>query len=151
MKKNISKPKPNFFTEHKDLLIAGGTIVVLAGAGFTWYYLQKKKQPNSQRDIATITETPKSAIHSIKNVPSAVTRKSGYPLQYGSRHTDVKILQRYLKFYKEYLGTTGAKGDGVDGIFGPKTARAAKKRLGKSVFTQQDIEGMKRALKTMGK
>jgi hypothetical protein len=60
-------------------------------------------------------------------------------------------LQAYLKIYKENLGKSGAKRDGVDGVFGPLTLKAAKKRLGKSEFTEKDISGMRKALKMMGK
>ncbi|GAK75608.1 hypothetical protein JCM19296_1200 [Nonlabens ulvanivorans] len=63
----------------------------------------------------------------------------------------MKILQRYLKIYKEDLGKTGPKRDGVDGQFGPKTSRAAQKRLKKTVFTQADIAGMRKALSSLGK
>lgn len=72
-------------------------------------------------------------------------------MKLGSRHADVKVLQRYLKIYKEDLGKTGAKRDGVDGNFGPKTSKAAQKRLKKTVFTQADIAGMRKALLSLGK
>ncbi len=160
MKKAITKSTSNFFTENKDLLIAGGTIITLVGAGFTWYYFQKKKKQKqmtltgSKQSTAVsqnTTTSSKVAVRSVSKRSASSTGKSGYPIKYGSRHPDVKILQRYLKIYKEDLGTSGARRDGVDGIFGPKTARASKKRLGKSVFTTSDINGMRNALKAMGK
>ena len=80
-----------------------------------------------------------------------IITKRGYPIKMGSRHADVKVLQRYLKIYKEDLGRSGPKRDGVDGIFGPKTSRAAQKRLKKTVFTQTDIAGMRKALLSLGK
>ena len=61
----------------------------------------------------------------------------------------VKILQRYLKIYKLPLGKTGPNRDGVDGIFGPKTASAAQKQLGKTVFQKADIDAMKKTLQTL--
>ncbi|WP_346881308.1 peptidoglycan-binding domain-containing protein [uncultured Algibacter sp.] len=160
MKKTITKPKPNFFTKNKDLLIAGGAIVLLAGAGATWYYLKKKKETLKKNDLTSTGLTSASMSSSGRlNTPvrpnstplSSTSTTSGYPIKYGSRHADVKVLQRYLKIYKADLGSTGPKRDGVDGIFGPKTARASKKQLGKSVFTTSDIDGMRRTLKTMGK
>lgn len=47
-------------------------------------------------------------------------------LKRGSRGPEVAQLQRYLKAqgYGELLGETGPAGDGVDGIFGPKTESA---------------------------
>ena len=154
MNKAIIESKPNFFTKNKDLLIAGSAIVLLAGAGVTWYYLKKKKEKlvNSNSVSTGLTSmsnpTPRRAN---TRALSPISSKTVYPIQYGSRHADVKILQRYLKIYKMDLGSSGPKKDGVDGIFGPKTARAAKKQLGKSIFKTSDIDGMRRTLKTMGK
>jgi peptidoglycan hydrolase-like protein with peptidoglycan-binding domain len=93
---------------------------------------------------------PSSSTSSGSSTKPVIT-KTGYPIKYGSRHPDVKILQRYLKIYKEDLGKTGPKRDGVDGQFGPKTSRAAQKRLKKTVFTQADIAGMRKALSSLGK
>lgn len=161
MKKAITKSTSNFSTENKDLFIAGGTIITLVGAGFTWYYFQKKKKQKQMNSLGSkestalaqnTTTSSKVAVRSVsKRSSSSSSNKSGYPIKYGSRHSDVKILQRYLKIYKENLGTSGASRDGVDGIFGPKTARASKKRLGKAVFSASDINGMRSTLKTMGK
>lgn len=147
--KNTSKnTSTNFFEQNKDLIIAGSAIVVVAGAGFAWYYFKKKKenkQTISKNTITLPTQNRMPVISQRSSTPSKKV-KLGYPLQFGSRHKDVKILQGYLKIYKEDLGRTGKKRDGVDGIFGSKTLRAAKKRLGKSVFTSKDIAGMRKAL-----
>ena len=156
MKKTNKKAAPNFFNKNKDLLIVSGAIVLLAGAGITWFYVKNKKEKLAESNKATAEIVPISVakkstiIPRSKSLPST-SSSSGYPIKYGSRHTDVKILQRYLKIYKADLGNTGSKRDGVDGIFGPKTAREAKKQLGKSVFTLSDINGMRKALKTLGK
>ncbi|WP_062062690.1 hypothetical protein [Aquimarina longa] len=74
-----------------------------------------------------------------------VNRK--YPLAYGTCHPDVETLQKYLKIYKEDLGNSGTNKDGVDGMLGRKTIKAARKRLGKNSFTEKDIEGMKTDIK----
>jgi len=148
MKKTSQNTDSNFFKDNKDLVIAGSAIVIVAGAGFAWYYFKKKKESKQTTAENTITVATKNTtpIASKRSSLPAKKVKSGYPLQFGSRHPDVKVLQRYLKIYKEDLGKTGKKRDGVDGIFGSKTLRASKKRLGKSVFTSKDIVGMQKAL-----
>lgn len=154
-------------TKNKELLVVGGVIVVLAGAA-TAYYLMTKKKEKKEAELASasssgITTVPSgsSSYQTPPFIPSSstssssstkpVTTKTGYPIKYGSRHPDVKILQRYLKIYKEDLGKTGPKRDGVDGQYGPKTSRAAQKRLKKTVFIQADIAGMRKALSSLGK
>ncbi len=166
MKQTKSKVTPSFMTKNKDILVVGGVIVVLSGAAIAYYYMTKKKDKKDGID-SNITSTiasnsagssttynsppfvPVSTGGSSLNTKPIITK--GYSIKLGSRHTDVKILQRYLKIYKEDLGKTGAKRDGVDGNFGPKTLRAAQKRLKKTVFTQADIAGMRKALLSLGK
>lgn len=155
MKNTVQKSTPNFFSQNKDLIIASSTILLLATAGYTWYYFKKKKENTLSSEKTQAQLIPSKAA----NFPMIATSKKGSEsalkerstIKYGSRSAAVKILQRYLKIYKEDLGNSGVKSDGVDGIFGPKTASAAKKRLGKAVFNQSDIDGMERTLKTMGK
>ena len=73
---------------------------------------------------------------------------SSYPLNYGTRHADVKILQQYMKkMHNAYLGSYGINKDGIDGHFGKLTKNAAIKHLKKVSFTEEDISGMKTALK----
>ena len=168
MKQTNLKAKPSFMTKNKDLLVVGGVIVVLSGAALTYYLMTKKKEKKklAQANTSTASTTsvpvttttfttppfiPVSTGSSSSSNTKPVTTKRGYPLKMGSRHADVKILQRYLKIYKEDLGRTGPKRDGVDGIFGPKTSRAARKRLKKTVFTSADIAGMRKALTSLGK
>ena len=158
MKQTQSKSTPTFIAKNKDILVVGGVIVVLASAAITYYYLSKKKQKkenfvntNDSADSETsitVIKTPPFVSTSTKK-PS--TTKPGNLIKMGSRHPDVKVLQRYLKIYKEDLGRTGPKRDGVDGIFGPKTAKASQKRLGRTVFTQADMAGMRKALLSLGK
>lgn len=164
MKKTQSKKTLSFFAKNKEALVVGGVIVVLAGAGLTYYYIQKKKDKKKEMasndaSIKLDTSSSSSEYKTPPFVPSGtssssskpVITKKGYPIKYGSRNADVKILQRYLKIYKEDLGRSGSKRDGVDGIFGPKTSKAAQKRLGKTVFAQADIAGMRKALLSLGK
>lgn len=167
MKQTKTNAKPSFMAKNKDLLVVGGVIVVLAGAGLTYYLMTKKKDKKISQNAngtSTTTTTTTSSGSGTSYTPPFVpvssgsssgtrpnTPKRGYPIKMGSRHPDVKILQRYLKIYKEDLGRSGPKRDGVDGIFGPKTSRASQKRLKKTVFTSADIAGMKKALKSLGK
>jgi len=147
MKKAVSKQEVNFFQKNKEVFIIGGSIVVLAGVGFTWYYLKKKEE---RTNIAS-QSAKNPRVTTIEVPSSAVDNTSSFRIRRGSRHPYVKILQRYLKMYKEDIGRSGANRDGVDGIFGPKTEKAAKNRLGKTVFTKKDIDGMRDALKMLGK
>ena len=166
MKQIKTKPKPSFAKKNKDILVVGGVIVVLAGAAITYYVMSKKKEKKqiasaSSSTTGTFIPSSTSSYQTPPFIPSSSgtsssgskppQTKSGYPIKYGSRHPDVKVLQRYLKIYKEDLGRSGPKRDGVDGIFGPKTSRAAQKRLKKAVFTTTDIAGMRKALKSLGK
>lgn len=164
MKQIKTKLKPSFVRKNKDVLVVGGVIVVLAGAALTYYLMTKKKE---KKLASTTTPSPGTVVSNTAGtsytppfVPvssgstSSTTSKSPFKdgsIKMGSRGNDVKILQRYLKIYKEDLGRSGPKRDGVDGIFGPKTARAAQKRLKKTVFTKADISGMFKALKSLGK
>lgn len=167
MKQTKSKVAPSFMAKNKDLLVVGGVIVVLAGAATAYYFMTKKKEKKELADASGTTtavsttsgtsttyQSPpfvpiNTSTSSSSTKPIITTR--GYPIKIGSRHADVKVLQRYLKIYKEDLGRSGPKRDGVDGIFGPKTSRAAQKRLKKTVFTQTDIAGMRKALLSLGK
>lgn len=166
MKQKSTTANTSFMTKNKDLLVVGGVIVVLAGAATAYYFMTKKKEKKeaelaSDSSGVTTVASGSSSYQTPPFIPSSSTSsssstkpvitKTGYPIKYGSRHPDVKILQRYLKIYKEDLGKTGPKRDGVDGQFGPKTSRAAQKRLKKTVFTQADIAGMRKALSSLGK
>ena len=167
MKQTKSKVAPSFMAKNKDILVVGGVIVVLAGAAVTYYYMNKKKEKKTTADsnattsVASNSSGTSTTYQSPPFVPvitgssssstKPIITKRGYPIKIGSRHADVKVLQRYLKIYKEDLGRSGPKRDGVDGIFGPKTSRAAQKRLKKTVFTQADIAGMRKALLSLGK
>ncbi len=146
MEQMQTKKATAFIAKHKDILVVSGVIVVLASAAATYYYMKKKKSATNSPGTNTAFMNAKSSI-----AANALINKNGYPIKPGSRHPEVKILQRYLKIYKENLGTSGSKRDGVDGIYGSKTAIVAQKRLKKTVFTQVDIAGMRKALLSLGK
>ncbi|EDP96540.1 hypothetical protein U8527_10520 [Kordia algicida OT-1] len=153
---------PSFLAKHKTPLIIGSIVFVVAGIGITYYVMSKKKKKQSQEKSGIAQSTANIAVSPSRYTPPFTSSgtKTTIPVQassskivvkYGSRGSLVRILQRYLKMLHEDLGKTGAKRDGVDGAFGPKTAKAAKRKLGKTVFTTTDIEKMKKALKTLGK
>ena len=161
MKQQI-KTAENDPNSSKELLVVCGIILVLAIGGFTWYYFSKKQDNPEPNDDANL-ESDDSTGTSIFTTPpfrptstntsvstSTSSSSSAVYIKRGSRHPDVKILQRYLKYYKEPLGRSGAKRDGVDGIYGKLTERAARKRLGKTSFTRSDITSMKNTLKVIG-
>ena len=155
MKQTQSKATPSFMAKNKDVLIVGGVIVVLAGAAVAYYHMTKKKDKRTSNSSSASTTYDSPPFVPVNTSSSSSTKpivtKRGYPIKMGSRHVDVKVLQRYLKIYKEDLGNSGSKRDGVDGIFGLKTSRAAQRRLKKTAFTQADILGMRKALSSLGK
>lgn len=161
MKEQI-KTVDNSPNSSKELLVVGGVILVLAIGGFTWYYLSKKQDNPAPNDDANLESDDPTSTSIFTTPPfrptstnasvstSTSSSSSAVYIKRGSRHPDVKILQRYLKYYKEPLGRTGPKRDGVDGIYGKLTERAARKRLGKTSFTRSDITSMKNTLKVIG-
>ena len=159
--KQQMKTTDNSPNSSKELLVVGSVILVLAIGGFTWYYFSKRDNPapndangDSDNPIdTTIFSTPPFRPIPSTNTSSTSNSTSSSSSTYikrGSRHPDVKILQRYLKYYNEPLGRSGPKRDGVDGIYGKLTARGAQKRLGKTSFTRSDIISMKNTLKLLG-
>ncbi len=164
MKKASVGKMPNMPKKGKNNttgIIIGVTVLVAVGGAAYWYFNRKKKEEDQLELViggAPVSRnTPRRTNPNISTptitTPPRRTRfrctNSGYPLAYGTCNEGVKVLQRYLKIYNEDLGTTGPGKDGVDGMFGSKTARAAKKRLNKVSFTQKDIKGMKTSLKMM--
>ncbi|MEP0271429.1 MAG: peptidoglycan-binding protein [Balneola sp.] len=134
----------------------GGMIILLAGTGLTIWYIRRKKSQqvsalsdkDSKDHLTMLSAKPKRTI----TTPRFKCISKSYPLNYGTCHEDVEILQRYLRTsFKEDLGKSGRKKDGVDGMFGPKTKQIAEQRLGKTSFTASDIIGMKSALKVVGR
>ena len=126
------------------LWVGLGVIALLGGAT---YWIVKKRKEKEEAELLGITEdSPKEVKQMVRTSRFRCVNKD-YPLSYGTCNEDVKILQRYLKMYKEDLGSSGKNKDGVDGMFGSKTAKAARKHLGKVSFNKQDIEGMKTSIK----
>ncbi len=132
--------------KNTTLWIGLGVIALLGGAT-SW--MVKKRKEKEEAQLLGITEDSPKEIKKMGRTSTSRFRciNKAYPLGYGTCHADVKILQRYLKIYKEDLGSSGATKDGVDGMFGSKTAKAARKHLGKVSFTKQDIQGMKTSIK----
>lgn len=161
MNKKIKKPNLPKKGNNDDTtlwIIVGGLTLVLGGVGY-WYYKKRKAKQDAFPMGITDTTSAKPIVRSggsgTVSTSGSTSRpsrfrctSSSYPLQYGTCHKDVKVLQSYLvKMYKEDIGASGRNKDGVDGMFGNKTSRAAKKHLGKVSFSSEDIAGMKRAIK----
>ncbi|WP_299186647.1 LPXTG cell wall anchor domain-containing protein [uncultured Aquimarina sp.] len=153
-KKPIAKKTKN---DDKSLwIIIGVTTLALTGIGY-WYYRKRKKKsemfPSGAEDLdreiaSTITNNTTRRPKITRRPTRFRCNSSGYPLEYGTCYKDVKILQSYLsKIYKADLGRSGSNKDGVDGMFGNKTNKAAKKHLQKTSFSKQDIDGMRTAIK----
>ncbi|WP_027393167.1 LPXTG cell wall anchor domain-containing protein [Aquimarina latercula] len=149
----VKKPK----NDDKSLwIIIGVTTLVLGGVGY-WYYRKRKKKSamfpggaeDLDREIASTIANNTTRRSTITRRPTRFRcNSSGYPLAYGTCYKDVKILQSYLsKIHKADLGSSGSNKDGVDGMFGNKTNKAAKKHLQKTSFNKQDIDGMRTAIK----
>ncbi|MAQ76873.1 MAG: hypothetical protein CL613_11155 [Aquimarina sp.] len=149
------KTTKNTLTEDQQLwLVIGVTTLVLVGVGY-WYYRHRKGKEEmllfSTDDNPQITTTTKDTKPVTISSRFRCSSRS-YPLSYGTCHKDVEVLQAYLKnIYKAELGSSGKANDGVDGMFGNKTNKAAKLHLGKTSFAKKDIEGMKTAMKTIRK
>lgn len=140
LKETISKKG-----DQKLLIGIGITTLALIGVGY-WYY--KKRKEKETELILPLDDMINTAIDKPKRVVRFTCSSKEYPLAYGTCHRDVNILQSYLsKMYKEDLGRSGKNKDGVDGMFGNKTNKAAKKHLGKASFSKQDIDGMRTAIK----
>lgn len=153
-KKSIGKK-----TENNDKMlwmIIGVSTLALGGIGY-WYYRKRKSKSemfpsgveNLDREIASTIANSTTRRSTVTTRPTRFRCSSrGYPLAYGTCYKDVKILQSYLsKIYKADLGRSGSNRDGVDGMFGNKTNKAAKKHLQKTSFSKQDIDGMRTAIK----
>lgn len=154
--KKPNRPKKSTNDDKTLWLILGGLTLVLGGVGY-WYYRKRKKQQegfqmgigNTNSTLGVVSSGGSSSSSTGITRPSRFRcTSSSYPLQYGTCHRDVKVLQAYLlKIYKAAIGASGRNKDGVDGMFGNKTSRAAKKHLGKASFSKEDIEGMRKATK----
>ncbi|WP_027395137.1 peptidoglycan-binding domain-containing protein [Aquimarina latercula] len=148
-------------TENNDKMlwmIIGVSTLALGGIGY-WYYRKRKNKSEMfpsgaedlDREIASTIANNTTRRSTITRRPTRFRCSSNeYPLKYGTCHRDVKILQSYLsKIHKSDLGRSGKNKDGVDGMFGNKTNKAAKMHLQKTSFSKQDIDGMRTAIKTI--
>lgn len=139
-------------------VIISGLSVLGLGGGAYWYLTRDNKVDKTSSDILALPNTnlsypksQKSKKYTPKQGSKGLQSKHITPyIKYGSRHPDVKVLQRFLIFKKANIGRTGSNRDGVDGIYGPKTLRAAKQYLKKTQFSRKDINGMKVSLKKFG-
>ncbi|WP_046756641.1 peptidoglycan-binding domain-containing protein [Kordia jejudonensis] len=162
MKSANIQVKSTFFQRNKMPILIGGAVVVIGGAVLTYFLLNKKKEEEKKTNSTTDYSVSIPGTSTASITPPYLPTRSGTTtptrsssskavVKYGSRGSLVRVLQRYLKVLGADLGKFGAKRDGVDGVFGGKTSRAAKSKLGKTVFTTADIEKMKQTLKTLGK
>lgn len=150
------KTIPTIDKTTNKMIWIGGTVIILIGAGVTIWYVRKKKK--EQIAFETPEDSPAPVIpasltkRKIATTPRFKCASRSYPLNYGTCHPDVEVLQKYLvSSFKEDLGRSGRNKDGTDGMIGNKTKQAAKRRLGKESFTSSDIVGMKSALKLVGR
>ncbi len=141
----------------KPWMIVTGIATLGTAGGAYWYFSRKKRtsigantQINNSSNLLKPTANKKTPIYSKRKGLKA--RNSLPYIKYGSRHPDVKVLQRYLKFIKKAdIGRSGRKRDGIDGIYGPKTLKATKKYLKKTSFSRVDMNGLRASLKKIGK
>lgn len=127
------------------VLLISGTCLALLGAGLAYWYIRRKKA-GSFKSIPILSGSTTTSLSSSGTPHSNRFRctSSTYPLEYGTCHPDVKVLQQYLKkHFKESLGHTGPGKDGIDGMFGNLTRLAAKRSMGKTSFSISDIKRMK--------
>lgn len=134
--------KLNFKEDQNIWIGIGLATFIVTGIGY-YYYRKRKKNLGDTDTLSALQES---------NSTTALRRftctNKSYPLSYGTCHKDVKILQAYLlKMFQADLGISGKNKDGIDGLFGNKTSRAAKMHLQKTAFDIKDIEGIKTALK----
>lgn len=156
MKKTIVNP-PSFWSQHKVLILVGSATILVGGALTLFYFRRKKKieakkidEPVNVSTPTIASSLPVSTTPAITTPPYVATSPSisapTITIKYGSKHPDVRILQRYLKSKGQYLGKFGPRKDGIDGHYGRKTLAAAKKVFGKTIFTSSDIQNMKNKL-----
>ena len=130
----------SFWTTYKKPLLIGGGIISLTALGISIYQYQKKQKAHKKKKPSTAPLPQKK-----KGFQCTSTT---YPLNYGTCHPDIGIVQLYLKrMHSANMGTTGHKNDGVDQQFGSKTLASAIKHLNKKSFTKEEVASMKSALK----
>src|SRR5690606_15985582 len=115
-------------------------VVLVFAAGYGIYLLRKRKKEKSYlKGVSTKAVTKAASTAS----STGFCKSRDYPLEYGTCHKDVEVLQRYLKVrYKANLGTYGKNKDGIDGMFGGATKNAALAHLKRTSFSRADIAKM---------
>ena len=115
------------------IILVAGSLLLASGLGFgIWYYSKRKKDEKGFVSNDSIGDP---------NVPPGFKCSSkNYPLDYGTCHKDVKILQRYLKTMGANLGSYGKYKNGIDGRFGKLTKKATQQKLRKTSFSKLDIK-----------
>lgn len=122
----------------REIWIGIGFATLLLGGVAYWYY-KKRKEKEAELFLPS-ADIPNGDVDTPVKVKRFRCASSTYPLEYGTCHRDVKVLQSYItKIHKDNIG--------IDGMYGNKTNKAAKKYLQKTSFTKQDINGMRTALK----
>ncbi|HMT03311.1 MAG TPA: peptidoglycan-binding domain-containing protein [Burkholderiales bacterium] len=92
--------------------------------------------------IMYIKNNNKKTGDDVKSNLSDSKPRSVFPLVYGSKGEEVKVLQRYLKSKGQNIGNTGLSLDGVDGIWGPKTDAAVMAVLNKTSISESDFKSL---------
>lgn len=121
---------------NKKVVAITGGLVGVSLLGLLVYQYRKRKEAEAKVSKGP-TSTPSTA--SVKPTKFSCTSRD-YPLNYGTCHEDVGILQDYLIEKGADLGHFGLKKDGVDNMFGRVTKEAAQQYLGKTSFTEKDID-----------
>lgn len=119
------------------VLIACAAIIMLGGVAIVARLLSKDEE------LPGDLPAPGSASSSVSARGFRCVNRN-YPLQYGTCHPDVMVVQKLLLQQGADLGKTGASRDGVDGQFGSRTLAASQKYLNKEIFTLQDIQAIRK-------
>ena len=134
----------------KIWLISLGTILV--GISGYLYFKKKKNSPFGQPFLPPDKNPDRTGSPNATNADAHPGKfrcsSTTYPLNYGTCHKDVAILQEYLKkVFNANLGNYGPNRDGVDAKFGSTTLLAAQKHLNRSAFSKPQIQGLRASLK----
>jgi peptidoglycan hydrolase-like protein with peptidoglycan-binding domain len=115
------------------LLLFGGILLSVGSLALIGYFVGKAKKSDGETVGSQKTGTFKCL-------------SNNYPLQFGTCHPDVKVLQQYLKKMGANIGSFGKNKDGIDGEFGTMTQMASSKYLNKETFNSMEIQAMRKQL-----
>lgn len=110
----------------KKKLLIGGALLVVAGVGgyFLYKFLkgkaEKKRLEEEQKKLQQQQQTPPLGSTGGSTTPSS----GGGTTPPSDRPANIMDFQRFAKKLGENLGTSGPNKDGVDGVWGSKTAAA---------------------------